>query len=112
MESSRRRLLTNLNRSLLLGGVLLCSTCALSDSGAEIYKAHCTACHGAHGHGDTVIGKNMKMRPLESEDVQAKSDEELEAIVAKGRNRMPAFGRKLSHQQIAEVVRYIRTLRK
>jgi cytochrome c6 len=105
-------LLTTLNRSWLLGVVLLSSACAFSETGAETYKAHCAACHGPRGHGDTVIGKNMKMRPLESDEVQSKSDEDLEAVVAKGRNRMPAFSRKLSRQQITDVVRYIRTLKK
>jgi cytochrome c6 len=112
MRSVPRPWLATLTRSLAAGIVLLCSVYVFSEPGAETYKAHCAACHGPKGHGDTVIGKNMKMRPLESDDVQAKSDEELETIVARGRNRMPSFAHKLSRQQIADVVRYIRVLKK
>ena len=92
--------------------VLIFSTYTLADSGADTYKAHCSACHGAKGMGDTLLGKNLQMRPLGSDDGQNKSDDELASIIGKGKNRMPAFGRKLSKQQIADVVRYIRSLKK
>ena len=85
---------------------------AIADSGADIYKAKCAACHAASGAGDTMLGKNMKLRPLASPEVQQQSDDELASIISKGKNRMPAYGRKLSPQQIEEVVRYIRLLKK
>jgi cytochrome c6 len=90
------------------------STYALADSGAEIYKAKCSACHGANGAGDTMIGKNLYLRALGSSDVQKQSDDELFTIIGRGKNkdRMPSFDRKLSKEQIRDVVRYIRTLRK
>src|SRR5208283_4298497 len=59
---------------------LLLSTCALAESGAETYKARCSACHGANGAGDTMLGRNMKLRPLGSNEVQSQSDDELAAI--------------------------------
>jgi cytochrome c6 len=91
---------------------LLCSCSALGDSGAEIYKKKCAACHGANGAGDTMIGKNLKISSLRLPEVQKRSDEELFKIVAKGRNRMPAFDRKLSREQIHDLVRHIRALDK
>jgi mono/diheme cytochrome c family protein len=93
---------------------LFFSTYAQADSAAYNYKAHCSACHGATGAGDTMIGKNLKLRPLSSPDVQARSDEELFAIISKGKgkDRMPAFDRKLSKDQINDLVRYIRALKK
>jgi cytochrome c5 len=91
---------------------LLCSCSALADNGAEIYKKKCAACHGASGAGDTMIGKNQKIRSLRSPEVQKRSDEELFSIIAKGRNKMPAFDRKLSKEQIRDLVRYIRALDK
>ena len=59
-----------------------------------------------------MIGKNLKIRSLRSPEVQKRSDEELFSIIAKGRNKMPAFDRKLSREQIHDLVRHIRALDK
>jgi mono/diheme cytochrome c family protein len=91
---------------------LFLSTYAQADSAADNYKAHCSACHDTTGAGDTMIGKNLKLRSLSSAEVQERSDDELFAIISKGRNRMPAFDRKLSKDQIRDVVRYLRSLKK
>ena len=40
------------------------------DTGAALYKAKCTACHGADGKGETAMGKANKLRDLGSADVQ------------------------------------------
>jgi cytochrome c5 len=97
---------------VILVFALLCSCSALADNGAEIYKKKCAACHGATGAGDTMIGKNLRIRSLRSHEVQNRSDEELFNIIAKGRNKMPAFDRKLSREQIHDLVRHIRALGK
>jgi mono/diheme cytochrome c family protein len=91
---------------------LLLTTYALAEGGAVTYKEHCSACHGAHGAGDTMIGKNLQLRPLGSDEVQNKSDDELAISISKGKDKMPAFNRKLSKDQIADVVKYIRSLKK
>ncbi|HEY6302118.1 MAG TPA: cytochrome c [Terriglobales bacterium] len=91
---------------------LLFSTYTLADSGADTYKARCSACHGAHGAGDTMLGKNLNLRALGSADVQKQSDDELFTTISRGKNRMPPFDRKLSKDQIRDVVKYIRTLKK
>jgi cytochrome c6 len=91
---------------------LLFSTYTLADSGADTYKTKCSACHGANGAGDTMIGRNLNLRALGSDDVQKRSDDELFSIISKGKNRMPPFDRKLSKDQIRDVVRYIRALKK
>lgn len=95
-----------------LVALLLFSTYSLAESGAVTYKEHCSACHAANGAGDTMLGKNMNLRPLASPEVQKQSDEELFAITAKGKKGMPAYDRKLSKQQIGDVVKYLRTLKK
>src|SRR5271157_2771075 len=101
---------------LILGGTallpLLFSTYTFADSGANIYKMKCSACHGANGAGDTMLGKNMKLRSLASPEVQQESDEDLIRITSKGRNKMPSYERKLSKEQIEDVVKYIRSLKK
>jgi len=57
-----------------------------------------------------MLGKNLKVRPLTSPETQQQSDEELIVIIAKGKNRMPPFERKLSREQIHEVLRFVRSL--
>jgi mono/diheme cytochrome c family protein len=91
---------------------LLLSVSALAENAAEIYKTRCWACHGATGAGDTMLGRNLKLRPLGSDEVQKQSDDELAAIIAKGRNRMPAFEHKLTKDQIRDLVRHIRSVKK
>jgi mono/diheme cytochrome c family protein len=90
----------------------LFSTHAFADSGADIYKTKCSACHGKNGAGDTMLGKNLKLRPLGSDDVQKQSDDELFTIISKGKKRMPPFDRKLSKDQIHDLVKYVRSLKK
>ncbi|MGB6248077.1 MAG: cytochrome c [Terriglobales bacterium] len=96
---------------LTLIALALFSTNALAETGADIYKMKCSACHAASGAGDTMLGKNMKLRALGSPDVQKQSDQELATIISRGKNRMPAYDRKLSKDQIAAVVKYIRSLK-
>jgi cytochrome c6 len=109
--SNRGPVLPRLKRASLALALLL-STYALADGGADTYKAKCSACHAANGAGDTMLGKNLKIRALSSDDVQKQSDDELAAIIGKGKNRMPPFDRKLSKDQIGEVVKFIRSLKK
>ncbi|MFZ1131128.1 MAG: cytochrome c [Terriglobales bacterium] len=90
----------------------LLSTFTVAETGADVYKTRCSACHGATGAGDTMLGRNLKIRPLASDDVQKQSDDELATVIGKGRNKMPPYDRKLSKDQIAEVVKYIRSLKK
>lgn len=96
--------------SLLLAGIA--SAFALADSGSETYKAKCSACHGVNGAGDTMIGKNLKLRSLTSPEVQNQSDDELFTVISKGKNKMPSFDHKLSSDQIHSLVRHIHSLKK
>ena len=104
----------NIVRSLLglLIAALVLSTASFADGGADTFKAKCAACHGASGAGDTGMGKTLKLRDLGSAEVQAQSDEELTTIVTKGKGKMPAYDGKLTKEQITDVVKYIRTLKK
>jgi mono/diheme cytochrome c family protein len=94
----------------VMGLALFLSTYTLADGGADTYKKKCSACHGAKGAGDTLLGKNLKLRRLGSAEVQNKSDNELAMIISKGRNKMPRFDDKLSKDQIRDLVKYIRGL--
>jgi mono/diheme cytochrome c family protein len=58
------------------------------------------------------MGKTLKIRDLGSAAVQSQSDAQLTEIVSKGKNKMPPFDGKLSKEQIAGLVAYIRELGK
>jgi len=83
----------------------------MADGGAD-FKVRCAPCHGAKGAGDTKLGQNLRVRDLGSADVQKQSDADLTAIIAKGKGRMPAYDGKLSKDQINDLVKWIRTLKK
>ena len=90
---------------------LICGV-AFAESATDIFKVRCSACHGKDGSGDTMIGRNLKIRSLASDEVQKQSDEELFTIIHKGKNRMPAFDQKLTPEEIREVVKFVRSLKK
>ena len=90
---------------------VLLSASTFAEVGAVTYKAHCTPCHGAKGAADTMIAKNLNLRPLASPAVQNQSDEELFNIISKGAYRMPRYDRKLPKEQIHDLVKYIRSLK-
>jgi mono/diheme cytochrome c family protein len=69
-------------------------------------------CHGPDGKGETPAGKNMKAVNFAAPEVAKMSDEELETVITKGKNKMPAFEGKLKKEQIVELVAYIRELAK
>ena len=87
-------------------------TFLLAESGADLYKAKCAMCHGAGGAGDTAMGKTLKLRPLGSAEVQAQSDADLNKIVTDGKGKMPKYDGKLTKDQINDLVKFIRTLKK
>lgn len=83
-----------------------------ADSAADVFKAKCASCHGADGKGDTAMGKTMKVKDLGGADVQAMSDADLNAAITKGKKPMPAYDGKLTADQITDLVKYIRSLKK
>ena len=80
--------------------------------GAAIYQAKCAMCHGPDGAGQTPMGKNLKLRPLGSADVQKQTDAELVKWITDGKGKMPAYKGKLTPADIDAVVGFIRTLKK
>jgi cytochrome c6 len=88
------------------------STRTFAADAAADYKAKCALCHGAEGKGDTPSGKAMKVKDLASDDVQKQSDADLTAVIAKGKKPMPGYEGKLTPEQIAGIVKYIRSLKK
>lgn len=98
--------------AVLMFALLFATSSLAADTGADLYKAKCASCHGASGAGDTTIGKNLKLKDLGSAEVQKLSDAELTSVIEKGKKPMPAYDGKLTKDQIQEVVKYVRSLKK
>jgi cytochrome c6 len=100
---------------LLLSGALvlmmsLLSTPVNAQGGEAVYKAKCATCHGADGVGATPAGKATKARDFCSDEVKKETDEEWTAIIVKGKNKMPAYDKKITEAEIKDVVAHIRGL--
>ncbi len=85
---------------------------AQTNPGEDLFKAKCASCHGPDGAGKTTMGAALKIRDLRSEDVQKQTDGDLNRIIAKGKNKMPAFDGKVKKEQIEQLVSYFRELGK
>ncbi len=54
----------------------------------------------------------MKLQDLGSDEVQKQSDADLTTVITKGKKPMPAYEGKLTPEQTAAVVKFIRSLKK
>lgn len=111
-----RSLLEIAGLAVLIGAiVLIClATPAYADdpAGAATFKAKCAMCHAADGTGKTPMGAKLNIPSLVSPEVQKKPDAALVESIAKGKNKMPEFGSKLSADQITQLKDYIREIAK
>ncbi len=96
-----------------LGLFVLCAGSSRGQSAGEaLFKSKCAMCHGPDGKGEVPMGKKLSARNLGSTEVQGQSDAQLTEVVTKGKNKMPAYDGKLSKEQIAQLVAYIREFAK
>lgn len=93
----------------LASTVLLGSMC-LAQAGQDLYKQKCASCHGADGAG--AMAKKMGSRDLNSDEVQKMSDKDLATVISTGKGKMPGYKGKLTDDQINDVVKHIKTLKK
>lgn len=88
-------------------------------SGQEIHRQHCMRCHGPGGKGDGPAAKLLNPKPANWTDkgrMGALSNSDLFNIIKNGgasagkSKLMPAFGGKLSDEEINNVIAFIRSL--
>ena len=74
------------------------------------YQKTCVACHGETGEGGpvTVEGKKLKVPSFKAPHALKDSDKEFTEQIHEGGDGMPAFKDKLSEQEIADLVKFIR----
>ena len=83
------------------------------ERGRAVYEDRCTRCHGADGQGRTRMAETVEPPDLSDPAWQrARSDARMIASVANGRGQMPAFRKRLTRQDIAASIAYVRTLRR
>lgn len=91
---------------------------AAAAAGKTLFAANCASCHGDKGKGDGPIAESLPFKPsnLTEGDVPSDPDGELFLVVRNGKKEgekmaMPPV-KKLTDEQIWQVVAYVRTLAK
>lgn len=79
-------------------------------SAKTIFAAKCARCHGVEGNGKTVIGEMVGATDFTNEKwwKEEATAERLTNSITDGKNEMPAFGKKLSKQEILSLIAYLR----
>ncbi len=90
------------------------SATAKGASPAVLFQKYCSICHGENGNGKTRVVRSMNPRPRDftlPEAAKELSRERMIASVTHGRpgTAMVAHNRKLTTEEIASIVDYIRT---
>lgn len=86
---------------------------ASATAGEGIYKAKCVLCHGPQGKGDGVGAAALNPKPADHTDgayMNARSNEELLAVIRDGKGQMTPWGNILSDEEMNQVLAYVRTL--
>ena len=79
----------------------------------ELYAKNCASCHGRDGRAKTLKARLNHARNLTDETWQANvSDERIFNSIMNGKGKMPAYGKKMSEQEIDSLVAYVRRLKK
>lgn len=96
-----------MKRLLLLCSVLACQAQAADPTrGAELYRHHCIACHGAGGR-PVLPGAPDFSRPM----ALLKPDMALVTTIRDGKAAMPAFAGLLRDREMLDLVSHLRTFR-
>src|SRR5512138_256402 len=73
---------------------------------SALFVEYCAKCHGQDGTGNTPRGKQLMARDFTDTEWQSsKKDDQLLKQVRDGSEDMPAFGKKLSKEQIESLVK-------
>lgn len=98
--------------TIMVASLALAATSAFAQNDASaLYKSKCQVCHGPDGKGDTPAGKKVGAKDFHSPEVVKMSDTELFDITKKGKEKMPSYDKKLTDDQIKELIKFIRSMK-
>ena len=81
--------------------------------GDALFRKNCASCHGKDGRAKTFKARFNHARNLTDSKWQAAiTDEHMYESILRGKDKMPAFGKKLSENEVAALVTYVRRLKK
>ena len=75
-------------------------------NGAKVFSANCAACH-AGGQNVIMPEKTLEKEALEQYLAGGRNEKAVMTQVTNGKNAMPAFGGRLSEDDIANVASYV-----
>jgi mono/diheme cytochrome c family protein len=100
------------------GGLWLINSAApaaYAQDAKQLYEKSCNTCHGPSGRGDGPVGKALKPPPADFSTVlKGKADADIAKVIKEGGKAlgksplMPAFGGKLSDDQINGLVQLVK----
>lgn len=101
-----KRLLSIALMAIALVGVLFSHPALAADvtNGGKIFGANCAACHMG---GNNVIMANKTLKKDALSQFGMDSESAIINQVKNGKNAMPAFGGRLTDEQIQDVVAYV-----
>jgi mono/diheme cytochrome c family protein len=100
---------------IALAGAVVAGPLGAADvaKGKEVYEKKCAMCHAKDLKGNPAMAKVYKLDPsalsLVSKQVLDQKDADLIATTTKGKGKMPAQGGKISPDDIANSIAYIRS---
>src|SRR5262249_19434717 len=99
--------------------VAFASSALAADKTERTWQAKCASCHGDDGKGQTQKGKEMAVKDMTTADWQKSvTDDQIRKGIEEGvdkttdgkKQKMDPYKDKLKPEQIADLVKYIRTL--
>ena len=76
------------------------------------FTKNCEPCHGPNGEGGLVqlpnSNKKIKVPSLKAEHAIKHTDDQIAKMITNGEEEMPAFKDKMSQQEIADMVKFVR----
>ena len=77
-------------------------------AGEQVFNANCAACH-AGGQNVIMPDKTLEKEALDQYLAGGRNEAAVITQVTNGKNAMPAFGGRLSDEDIADVAKYVIT---
>ena len=98
---------------VMLSMLVLCAGAALADTdGKALYASKCTMCHGADGVAKAMWAKTGVHNFNDAAWQKTMADADLTKTITEGSadKKMPSYKDKLKAEEIAAIVKYVRTL--